>query len=135
MKNSSRKNLQRVANPKSFAALHDKGFRTYFCKSTLAMMADSIEHVISYWIVYEIFQSPALLGFASSPNLEFALIVLFFAGFLELAFNAMIQTIVQIQAPEHIRGRVIGLYIMASLGLRAFSGITIGIGGGLIGIQ
>jgi MFS family permease len=30
----------------------------------LAMMADSIEHVISYWIIYEKFRSPALGGFA-----------------------------------------------------------------------
>ena len=28
------------------------------------MMADSIEHVISYWIMFQKFQSPALGGFA-----------------------------------------------------------------------
>src|SRR5215212_1399702 len=28
------------------------------------MMADSIEHVISYWIMFEKFRSPALAGFA-----------------------------------------------------------------------
>ena len=30
----------------------------------LAMMADSIEHVISYWLLYEKFHSPVLAGFA-----------------------------------------------------------------------
>ena len=30
----------------------------------MAMMADSIEHVISYWVLFEKFQSPALGGFA-----------------------------------------------------------------------
>src|SRR4051794_41942582 len=28
------------------------------------MMADSIEHVISYWMMWQKFQSPALAGFA-----------------------------------------------------------------------
>jgi MFS family permease len=28
------------------------------------MMADSIEHVISYWVIFQKFQSPALAGFA-----------------------------------------------------------------------
>ena len=34
-----------------------------------------------------------------------------------------------------VRGRVIGLYQMGALGLRAFSGVTIGIVGGLIGVH
>jgi hypothetical protein len=45
------------------------------------------------------------------------------------------QTLVQINAPAEIRGRVIGLYSMSSLGLRAFSGVTVGILGSLIGIH
>ena len=57
------------------------------------------------------------------------------AGFLGLAFNAMAQTLVQLHAPAHMRGRVIGLYNMSNLGLRAFSGITVGIVGGMIGIH
>jgi hypothetical protein len=28
------------------------------------MMADAIEHVISYWMIYQKFQSPALGGYA-----------------------------------------------------------------------
>lgn len=28
------------------------------------MMADNIEHVISYWVVFQKFHSPALAGFA-----------------------------------------------------------------------
>ena len=48
----------------SFAALRHPGFRVYFFVSSLAMMADSIEHVISYWILFGKFQSPALGGFA-----------------------------------------------------------------------
>ena len=57
------------------------------------------------------------------------------AGFFELAFNAMAQTLVQLNAPTDIRGRVIGLYNMASLGLRTFSGVTVGLLGSLIGVH
>jgi hypothetical protein len=42
---------------------------------------------------------------------------------------------VQIHAPAAIRGRVLGLFNMSSLGLRAFSGITVGLVGSLIGIH
>ena len=77
----------------------------------------------------------AIGGFAASPTYPLALILLFAAGFLELSFNAMAQTLVQIHAPVAIRGRVIGVYSMFAQGLRAFSGVTVGIAGSLIGIH
>ena len=77
----------------------------------------------------------ALLAFSAVKTYPLALILLFAAGFLELSFNAMTQTLVQLNAPGDIRGRVIGLFNMASLGLRAFSGITVGLGGAVIGIH
>jgi MFS family permease len=77
----------------------------------------------------------ALAGFALSPVYQLAVALLFTAGFFELAFNSMAQALVQINAPIAIRGRVIGLYNMASLGLRAFSGVTVGLVGSLIGVH
>jgi MFS family permease len=74
-------------------------------------------------------------GFAVTTSYPLALALLFCAGFFNLAFNAMAQTLVQLEAPEEIRGRVIGLYGMSSLGLRAFSGITVGVVGSLVGIH
>jgi hypothetical protein len=47
----------------------------------------------------------------------------------------MAQTLVQLNAPLDQRGRVIGLFNMASLGLRAFSSISVGLVGSLIGIH
>jgi hypothetical protein len=47
----------------------------------------------------------------------------------------MAQSLVQLHAPAPIRGRVIGLYSVAALGLRTVSGVTIGIAGGFIGIH
>jgi hypothetical protein len=56
-------------------------------------------------------------------------------GVLNLAFSAMAQTIVQLEAPEARRGRVLGLFNMSQLGLRAGSGVTIGLLGAAIGIH
>ena len=39
-------------------------YRAQFVAYVLAMMADNIEHVISYWVVFQKFHSPALAGFA-----------------------------------------------------------------------
>jgi sugar phosphate permease len=64
-----------------------------------------------------------------------SLALLFVAGFLNLAYGAMSQTLVQLHAPEHIRGRVLGLYGTSQSGMRAFSGVTIGMGGSLVGIH
>lgn len=77
----------------------------------------------------------ALTVFALSHSYALALCFLLAAGFLELSFNAMAQSLVQINAPPDMRGRVIGLFNMASLGLRAFSGISVGLLGSLIGIH
>jgi MFS family permease len=77
----------------------------------------------------------ALGAFALVHSYPLALVFLFFAGFFELSFSSMTQTIVQLNAPSDIRGRVLGLFNMSSGGLRAFSGITVGIVGGLITVH
>ncbi|GMO96276.1 MFS transporter [Bradyrhizobium sp. TM239] len=79
--------------------------------------------------------SVALLGFATVRIYPVAIVLLFFAGFFELSFNTMAQALVQVNAPHDIRGRVVGLYNMAGLGMRAFSGITVGLSGAAIGIH
>ena len=77
----------------------------------------------------------ALGAFALVPGYVVALVLLFCAGFLELSFNSMAQALVQLSAPAPIRGRVIGVFSMAASGMRTFSGITVGMIGGLIGIH
>ena len=77
----------------------------------------------------------SLTGFSLTSYYPIALVLLFGAGFFELAFSAMAQTLVQLHAPPDMRGRVIGLFNMASLGLRAFSGISVGVLGSLIGVH
>jgi MFS family permease len=77
----------------------------------------------------------ALGSFALTASYPLALVLLFTAGFFELAFSSMAQTLVQLNAPAEIRGRVIGLFNMSALGLRAFAGITVGIVGTLVGVH
>ncbi|MEO7775119.1 MAG: MFS transporter [Steroidobacteraceae bacterium] len=77
----------------------------------------------------------ALGSFAMVRNYPLALGLLLAAGFLELSYNSMAQTLVQMAAPAQMRGRVIGLFSMASQGLKTFSGMSVGIVGGLIGIH
>ena len=77
----------------------------------------------------------AIGGFAMAHSYPLALALLFVAGFLELSFFAMAQTLVQVNAPPQVRGRVIGLFAMSALGARAFSGVTVGLGGAVIGIH
>ena len=77
----------------------------------------------------------ALAGFALANTYPLAIGLLLIAGFVELAFNSMAQTIVQLNAPADMRGRVIGVFIMASLGMRTFSGLVVGFTGALIGIH
>ena len=79
--------------------------------------------------------SIALASFALSRSYPLALVCLFMAGFFELSFSSMAQTVVQLKAPAEIRGRVLGLYNMSSLGCRAFAGITVGISGSLMGVH
>jgi MFS family permease len=77
----------------------------------------------------------ALAVFSLANMYWLALGFLLAAGFLELSFNAMAQSLVQLNAPPDKRGRVIGLFNMASLGLKTFSGISVGLLGSVIGIH
>ncbi len=86
-------------------------------------------------IVLAMLWCSSLIGFSLATAYPLALALLFTAGFFELSFNAMAQTLVQLNAPIDMRGRVLGLYNMASLGLRAFSGVSVGLMGSLIGIH
>jgi len=77
----------------------------------------------------------SLLAFACVEAYPVALALLFAAGFFELSFNTMAQTLVQLNAPTDMRGRVVGLFNMAGAGMRAFSGVTVGLLGSAIGIH
>lgn len=77
----------------------------------------------------------ALAVFALTHSYALSLAALFCAGFVELAFGAMAQALVQLNAPAALRGHVIGVFVMAALGLRFVSGFTVGVLGAIIGVH
>jgi MFS family permease len=85
--------------------------------------------------ILAILWAAAMLGFAVTTSYALALGLLLCAGFLDLSFNSMGRTLAQLHAPPELRGRAIGLYNMGALGGRTFSGVTIGFGGGIVGIH
>ena len=76
----------------------------------------------------------AIVGFAVTPFYPLALLLLFVAGAANLASMSVSQTVVQLLAPPAERGRVIGLYGVASNGLRLGSGFTVGFAGAAVGV-
>ena len=44
--------------------MHHRDYRSYFIVNLLSSMGDNIEHVISYWLLFQKFHSPVLGGFA-----------------------------------------------------------------------
>lgn len=67
--------------PRRFAALRNRNARPYLFGTGLAMMADNIEHVITYWVLWEMFHSPALSGFqVISHWVPFLLFSVYFGG-------------------------------------------------------
>jgi MFS family permease len=54
----------RSPGPARFAALKQRDCGVYLAGGMLSMMADNVEHVITYWVMWSKFHSPALAGFA-----------------------------------------------------------------------
>src|SRR5262245_14991619 len=73
--------------------------------------------------------------FPAAPRYSPAVALLVLAGVFNIAFTSMAQTLVQLLAPPALRGRIVGLFNTAILGLRAGSGLTVGVLGAVIGVQ
>ncbi len=86
-------------------------------------------------VVMAVLWCVSLGGFAFTSSYPVAVALLFAAGICELTFSSIAMTLVQLMAPAASRGRVIGLYNMSALGLRAFAGITVGLGGSAVGVH
>jgi hypothetical protein len=74
-----------------------------------------------------------LFAFATAYPVAVTLLVL--AGVFNLAFTSIAQTLVQTLALPRVRGSVVGLFNTAILGLRAGSGVTVGVLGALINVH
>lgn len=72
--------------------------------------------------------------FALSGNYALSVIALILGGFARITADSTGMSIIQLEAPEHERGRIIGAYTMFGPGMMTFSGITIAVLGTLVGI-
>jgi MFS family permease len=77
----------------------------------------------------------AIAVFAFTRDFGVAIVALFAAGFLNLAFSSLAQTIVQLEAPPDRRGRYVGVFSLAQNGLRVGSGVMVGVVGAAVGIH
>ncbi|HEX4443571.1 MAG TPA: MFS transporter [Galbitalea sp.] len=67
--------------PRRFAGLRNRNSRPYLFVAGLSMMADNNEHVITYWVLWQKFHSPALVGFeVISHWLPFLLLSVWFGS-------------------------------------------------------
>jgi MFS family permease len=57
-----------------------------------------------------------ILILAHAPNLTAALVILVATGILSVAFNATNNTLIQVEAREELRGRVLSLYTLMMMG-------------------
>ena len=87
-----------------FAALRIPDYRRYFILNFMSMAADNIEHVISYWVMFQVFHSPALGGFAVISHWVPFLLFSLHAG--ALADRHDCRKLIQISQ---------GLYVLAAL--------------------
>jgi sugar phosphate permease len=78
---------------------------------------------------------PSLVPRFAALHARVAVMLLVLAGVFNIAFTSMAQTLVQLLAPARVRGTVVGLFNTAILGLRAGSGVTVGILGALISVE
>ncbi len=69
----------------------------------------------------------SLILFAFNQNFTVAHILLFFAGFGSLAKISTIITLVQLASPDHMRARIMGVYLTMFVGVMPFGNFLAGI--------
>ena len=79
---------------RAFTSFANGDFRIFLFAATAAMMADNVEHVISYLVIFQKFHSPALGGFAVISHWAPYLLLAGFTGRLADRFDIrhLIQT-------------------------------------------
>jgi MFS family permease len=70
-----------------FGALYHRDYRNYFLLALVGMTAESIEHVASYWVIFESFHSPSLGGFAVISHWVPFLVLSIYTGALADRFD------------------------------------------------
>ncbi len=75
-----------------------------------------------------------MLGFAASRTVVIAGVFSFVYGLSQLILQTMANTLIQINIPDYVRGRVMSVYTLLNAGMPAFAGIVVGAGANFIGL-
>jgi MFS family permease len=70
--------------------------------------------------------SGSLLLFAKSTNFELSLVALFLVGLTAILFSTMVSTMLQLESPAQMRGRIMSLMTITMQGLNPFGAVVIG---------
>ena len=88
----------------TFGALRHRDYRRYCIVAYLGQIAANVEHVITYWVIYQAFHSPTLAGFAVISHWLPYLLFSVYAGALADRYDC--RKLIQISQ---------GLFMLASL--------------------
>jgi MFS family permease len=77
-------------------------------------------------LVSSLLLPPLMLAFALSDSMAAACLCLLFVGLVQSILHAMSTTLVQVNVPDRVRGRVMALYSMLIIGVPKVTGVLIG---------
>lgn len=75
------------SDTRKFAVLRNRQSGPYVVFAGMSMMGDNVEHVLSYWVLWETFHSPALVGFQLLSHWTPFLLLSVYAGALAERFD------------------------------------------------
>lgn len=89
-----------AAPTRRFPALYQRDYRSYAWTAALAMAADNVEHVIGYWLIWQISGSPFWLGYAVFAHWAPFILFSAYAGALADRFDS--RAIIQVSQVMYV---------------------------------
>src|SRR5580693_2506368 len=117
---------------RAFTSFANRDFRIFFLASSAAMMADNIEHVISYWVIFQKFHSPALLAFAVVSHWVPYLLLAGYSGALADRFD--IRRLIQISMLMFMGVSICWGFLFATNSIEKWEAMVLLIVHGLAGV-
>ena len=91
---------------------------------TLTMASlTNVEHKGRVMLVAVFLLGVSLMAFSQSTSMPLSMVILAFTGASQMVYLTTNQTILQLAVPDHLRGRVMGIY-MLSQGMMPFGGLV-----------
>lgn len=98
-------------------------------------MRGGVSGLTNFGIFGYICTAAGALGFAATQNLFLGMTCVFIAGYGLNIMSTCIQALMQLAVDDHVRGRVLSLYLLIYRGIPAIGALMIGIGAEFYGLQ